>query len=138
MKRRFQRFVVYTEILPTFRVESNTFLREKYAILPFKPMGTKNQTALPFGHLDLRLIHPSLYVPTHYPKRHLDPFSRFATVHFPDRQTDRHTHRWTDVLGDRSVRLPRTLAILIESDALTTHTRSITDHTEQNNSKAKT
>ena len=53
---------------------------------------------------------------THHPKRHLDPLSRFATIHFPNRQT----HRPTDGIGDRSVRIARTLAILIESDALIT------------------
>jgi len=29
--------------------------------------------------------------PTQRPKRHPDPISRFATVHFPDQQTDTHT-----------------------------------------------
>ena len=57
--------------------------------------------------------------PPHHPKRHLEPFSHFATVHFQDRQTDRHTHRPTDGLGDRSTTpLALTLATLIESDAL--------------------
>jgi len=35
------------------------------------------------------LIHPSLNRPSHHPKRHQDPFSHFATIHFPDRQTRR-------------------------------------------------
>ena len=52
--------------------------------------------------------HPSTD-PTHYPKQHPDPISRFATVHFLDRPTDRPTNG----LGDRSVRIPPTLAILI-------------------------
>jgi len=40
--------------------------------------------------------HPSTD-PTHNPKRHPDPFSRFVTVHFPDRHTDIHreTDRWS-------------------------------------------
>ena len=38
--------------------------------------------------------HPSTD-PTHNPKRHPDPISRFATVHYPDtqRQTDQPTDR---------------------------------------------
>jgi len=47
------------------------------------------------------------------------PISRFAIVHFLDRQTDRHTHRPTDgPLGDMSTPLALTLAVLIKSDAL--------------------
>ena len=42
---------------------------------------------------------PSSTDPTHHPKWHPDPISRFATVHPPDRQTDRPT----DGLADRSV-----------------------------------
>ena len=42
--------------------------------------------------------HPVYYThsstdPTHHPKRHLDPFSRFATIHFADRPTDRWSRR---------------------------------------------
>jgi len=36
--------------------------------------------------------------PIYHPKRHPEPFSRFATIHFPDRHTDRET----DKLRDRS------------------------------------
>jgi len=38
------------------------------------------------------MTHPSTD-PTHHAKRHPDPFSRFATVHFPDRLTDTQTER---------------------------------------------
>jgi len=34
--------------------------------------------------------------PTHHPKQHLDPISRFVTVHFPDRQTHTHSLTQTD------------------------------------------
>jgi len=46
----------------------------------------------PFDDHRPRLIHPSLD-PTHHRKRHPDPISRFATIHFPDTQTNR-SHRW--------------------------------------------
>jgi len=38
--------------------------------------------------------------PTNHPKRHPDPISRLPQYTF---QTDQHTHRLTDGLGDRSV-----------------------------------
>ena len=62
---------------------------------------------LPFDDNHPHLIHPSSTDPTHYPKRHPDPLSHFATVHFPDRQTNRQTDRqtrWHDAsrsLGNR-------------------------------------
>jgi len=34
------------------------------------------------------LIHTSSTDPTHHPERHPHPISRFATIHFPHRQTD--------------------------------------------------
>jgi len=41
---------------------------------------------------DTHLIHLSLDNRPHsHPKQHPDPISRFATVHFPDRQKDRPT-----------------------------------------------
>jgi len=46
-------------------------------------------------------IHPSLNWPHWPPKRHLDPISRFATIHFMDRQ--RQTDRQTDGPGECSV-----------------------------------
>ena len=36
----------------------------------------------------MQYTHP-LTNPTHHPKQHSDSISRFATVHFPDRQTNR-------------------------------------------------
>ena len=57
----------------------------------------------PFDDHHLHLYtHPSTD-PTLHPKRHPDPISRFATVHFPDRQTDTHTDRHVDGLGDSSM-----------------------------------
>jgi len=50
----------------------------------------------------LRLLHPSSTDPTHHPKRHLDPISRFATIPFLDRPTHRLTDRPTDGIDDRS------------------------------------
>jgi len=73
----------------------------------FNPKTTDN-------HPDI-IHHPSTD-PTHHPKRHLDPISRFATIHFPDRPTHAHTRRPTDGLGDRSVRWAA-YALLIASDA---------------------
>jgi len=53
--------------------------------------------------------------PTHHLKWHPDSFSRFATIHFLDRQTDTDTHRW----ARRQVRnMSGSLAMLIYSDAL--------------------
>jgi len=51
--------------------------------------------------------NPSTDPTHHHPKRHPDPISRFATVHF---QTDRQdTYIPTDGLGDRSTPLALTL-----------------------------
>ena len=49
------------------------------------------------------LMHRSSADPTHHRKRHSDPISRFATVHFPDRQTHRQViwHDASRSLGDR-------------------------------------
>jgi len=55
-------------------------------------------------HPDLihKYTHPSTNH-THHPKWHPGPLSRFATVHFPDRQTetDTHTHAHTHTMTDR-------------------------------------
>ena len=52
------------------------------------------------------LIHTFLDQPTHHPKWHTDTLSRFATVYFLDRQTDRQTHRPTHGLGEKHVPIP--------------------------------
>jgi len=55
---------------------------------------------------------PPIYIhsstdPTHHPKRHSDPTSRFSTIHPLDRQTDsEETHRPTDGIGDKPVPTP--------------------------------
>jgi len=41
--------------------------------------------------------------PTYHPKRHPDPISRFAKVHFPQRQTDRPTDTQTNRRARRQV-----------------------------------
>jgi len=46
----------------------------------------------------------------------LDPLSRFATVHFPDRHTHTQTDRWSRRMFYSNTAY--TLAKLIESDAL--------------------
>jgi len=100
MKHRFQRYIVRMEILSTFAYESNTLLSEN---TPLKSMGQFRdekppKPPLPLGYVDPSLIHPSLDRPAHYPKRHPDLISRFATDHFPDRQTHRPTE-WSMRLG---------------------------------------
>jgi len=62
-----------------------------------------NYATVPFGYNGMPQIHPktapspsTITTPTHHPKWHPDPISHFATVHFPDRQTDRRTDRQTD------------------------------------------
>ena len=76
-------------------------------------MGMPNPQNCPFclGHVDPIYYTHAVADPTHHPKRHAYPISRFATatVHFPDRPTNRqmdththtHTHRLTDGLGDK-------------------------------------
>jgi len=66
--------------------------------------------------------------PTHHPKRHPDPVCRFATIHFPDTdtETDRHTDRPTYGLDDSSIPWALMLAILIEGDALIIGPRLLT------------
>ena len=60
---------------------------------------------LPFDDHYPHLIHPSSTDPTHHLKWHSDPISRFATVHFPDKQTDRQTDRPTDEISNKPVRI---------------------------------
>jgi len=96
---------VLSEVIWEERVQSPYWL-QRYA--PNSP-----QTALSPSTIIIA-TYPSID-PTHHPKRHPDPISRFARTHFPDRQTDRPTHG----ISDRSI--PRAAyAVLIVSDALTT------------------
>jgi len=39
-------------------------------------------------------LAPTLTDPTHHPKRHLDPVSHFAPVHFLNRQAVQRTDTW--------------------------------------------
>ena len=109
MNRRFKRYIVRTEILSTFhaRVE---YISVKNT--PFKPMGTKPpKLSFLLGHVDpIEHTHPSTD-PTHHLKRHLGPISRFATIQFQDRPTDRQTDRPIDGIGDNCV--PRALTLTL-------------------------
>jgi len=88
------------------------------------------KTALPLRRwLPHWYTHPSTD-PTHHPKWHLDPISRFATVHFPDRQTDRLTDRQTNRWARWQVCNMSTYA-LIKSDTLIILLISITYHTTE-------
>jgi len=109
----FQWYIVHTEIL------SNFHARVEY--ISVKQMRHWNQWRLkppeipfPLGARGPRLIH------------HPSPYQRASGSTRPfchntlrtERPTHRHTHSPTDGIGDRSVRTVRTLAMLIESDAL--------------------
>ena len=125
-QRRFQRCVVRTEMLSNFHARVEYIAVTKYVIETIGPKGANDPQNPPFPsrHADLHLIHECLDDPTHHPKRHLDLFRRFATVHFPDRHTDRPTDRQTPAhiptrWARRQVRnISAPLAMLIESDAL--------------------
>jgi len=73
---------------------------------------------LPLGHVDPRIIHPSLdrsYLPNQRESRSIQPFCHSTLSGQTDRQTvrptDRPTHRPTDGLGDRFVTWALTLSI---------------------------
>ena len=87
---------------------------------------TAMATAMPFPNisfLDTHLTHPSI------DRHHITSQSASGSIQrfchsTLSGLTDQQTHRLTDGLGDRSVRILRTVAILIDSDALTTHTHT--------------
>jgi len=59
--------------------------------------------------------------PIGYNKWHPDPISHFATIHFPDTQTEKQIDRQTDRWSRRQVHIMSAPpAMLIDSDALTT------------------
>jgi len=60
-----------------------------------KSLGRPNspKLPLPFDDDHPHLIHPPSTDPTLHPKQHPDPISRFAIVHFADRQTDRRSRQ---------------------------------------------
>jgi len=120
-KRRLQRYIVRTKILSTLHVRVEYISVPKYAILPSHTNGRK----IPKQPLSLGARGPSSNTPVPRPTQLTIPNGiRIHSAVLPqytfrtDRPTDRPTHRRTDGSGDRSVRLSRTLAILIESDAL--------------------
>ena len=111
-------YLVRTEMLSTFSHTSRIhFLANKYVILLIQTNGAqmpKNPRNSPFSlrHVDPHLIHQCLGPPTHHSKQYPDPIGHFATVHFPDRQTDRLWSR----RQARAMSAP--LSMLMESDAL--------------------
>jgi len=70
---------------------------------------------LPLRQLSLPSNTPIPWPTPHHPKQHLDPIISILTRHT---HTDRQTDQPTDGIGDRSIPLALTLAILIESDTL--------------------
>jgi len=56
-------------------------ITEHYGALRYCPTPSTITTSIEY-------THPSTD-PTHHPKQHPDPISCFATLHFPDRHTDR-------------------------------------------------
>jgi len=69
--------------------------------------GTEKHTADGWRTLDVLDALDALYAvfgaarSTHHPKQHPDLLNHFATILFPDRQTDRLTDTLTDGIGDR-------------------------------------
>jgi len=55
--------------------------------------------------------------PTHHPKRHPDPISRFCTSHWTDRQTVRQTDGLTDGAGNNYTCTSISLRSINDSDA---------------------
>ena len=71
-------------------------------------------------HVDpIYYTHPSTDL-THHPKRHPDPISRFASVHFPDRH--RQTETW-----DRRQIVRRALTFYYNSERRGNHTCLLTN-----------
>ena len=100
MDRRFQWYIVrIRKYWQLFTHESNIKMQSK---TPFKQWGrtsSRRYLSFPLGMWALSNTPiPRLDRPTHHPKQHPDPISRFATIQPPDRQTDG--------LGDMSVPTP--------------------------------
>ena len=100
MNRRFQRYIVRTEILSTFhtRVEYKNTL--KNAIQTNGDEKPDTQPPFLLGDVDPHLIHPSLDRATHHPngiqiQLAVSPQYTLQT----DRSTDRQTDQATDGLG---------------------------------------
>jgi len=73
LKRRFQRYLVHTEIRQFYAHESNTFLSKQYVILSIQTNGDANAEKspirpLPLRHVDPHLIHECLG-PPHSPSQ---------------------------------------------------------------------
>jgi len=84
---------------------------------------TSQKTALPLWARGPPSNTSILDSPTHHPKRHPNPVSRFATIHFPDTQTHRRTDRPTHGISDRSI--PRVLMIYyIDSERCANNTKA--------------
>jgi len=82
MKRRFQRYLVHTEILSTFHARVEHVSVTKYAIETNGSMGTKHPINRPFplSHVDpIPYINVCAHL-THHAKRQLDLFTHFRTT----------------------------------------------------------
>ena len=71
---------------------------------------------LPLRWSTPHLMHLPSTDPTHHPKWHPDPISRFATVHFPGWQTDQPTHTQTDRWARRQVTMTGAYACYIDKE----------------------
>jgi len=82
-------------MFPSLMAENN-YATKSTVITMGCPTFTLPQTApSPSTVTTLIKYTPPLTDPTHHPKRHPDPISHFATVHFPDAQTNRWDRRQT-------------------------------------------
>ena len=106
MKRRFQRYLVHTEITSTFTYESNTFLCEKSSFCLFKPMGRKcrkiPKQPLSLRHVNPHLINECLGDPTHHAKRQLNRFTHFCTT----TQQSPHWLQWDALNSSQNCSFP--------------------------------
>jgi len=84
-------------------------------------MGKVRKTCALQSHLGRAHRSHTTMQQSRHPKRHPDPISRFATIHFQDtdRHTDTQTYKPTDRWDKRQLDcIALTLAILITSDVL--------------------
>jgi len=92
MKRRFQQYIVRAEILSTFQARVEYISVRKMRHSAHSNQWDKNAPSLgaPGPPSNTSISRPTY---TQRLKRHPDPLSHFATIYFPDRQTDRPTDR---------------------------------------------
>jgi len=81
MKRRFQRYIVHTEILSTFHARVEYISVTKYVIETIGPMGANHpKIHHPLEARGPHLIHECLGDSTHHAKQELDRFTQFRTT----------------------------------------------------------